>query len=247
VAALQSRVGQVLLSRLPTSDQAKVITLNSAGGAAADNNKSQYKSIVVVGPNKTWLNSAACLKIGRNLKGPLHYLALLAHIIPSFLRDPVYKLLSRYRTKLFGESPECRLWDDNWDTRFVDDGLFGGRSESDMNDPFADPNAPKVAEEVVEEDVDLLIGPNVHVGDMVRIVSTKPIVHTHVEGYKMNGLCSVGLVGRVTRVLESRAYPKNVAVRFDNVDCGGNGDEGGDVSSSLSFEAHFFPGQLRKE
>ena len=107
-----------------------------------------------------------------------------------------------------------------------------------------------------EEEVDLTIGPNVKVGDTVRIVSSKAIVHTHVDGYESNGLCSVGLVGKVSRVLEQRAYPKSVVVQFDNVDCGvGGGEEdsgsddgnGGEGGASLSFEAHFYPGQLRKE
>ena len=258
VAALQSRVGQILLSRLPRRDQAKVITLdsNNNGNNDSNNNKSnEFKSIVVIGPNSQyWLNSAACLKIGRNLRGPLKYLALLAHLIPSFIRDPIYKLLSKYRKKLFGESAECRLWDDNYDMRYVNDELFGGRGD-DSGDPFADPNAPKEEEEVDdEEEVDLTIGPNVKVGDTVRIVSSKAIVHTHVDGYEGNGLCSVGLVGTVSRVLEQRAYPKSVAVQFDNVDCGvgGEGDssddsDGGEGGASLSFEAHFYPGQLRKE
>ncbi len=258
VAALQSRVGQILLSRLPRRDQAKVITLDSNNGDSNNNKKSnEFKSIVVIGPNSQyWLNSAACLKIGRNLRGPLRYLALIAHLTPSFIRDPIYKLLSKYRKKLFGESAECRLWDDNYDMRYVNDELFGGRGDDD-GDPFADPNAPKEeeVEEEEEDEVDLTIGPNVKVGDTVRIVSSKAIVHTHVDGYESNGLCSVGLVGKVSRVLEQRAYPKSVVVQFDNVDCGvavGEGDSsddgnGGEGDASLSFEAHFYPGQLRKE
>lgn len=256
VAALQSRVGQILLSRLPRRDQAKVITLDSNDDNNGSNNKkksNEFKSIVVIGPNSQyWLNSAACLKIGRNLRGPLRYLALLAHLIPSFIRDPIYKLLSKYRKKLFGESAECRLWDDNYDMRYVNDELFGGRGD-DSGDPFADPNAPKEeVEEEEEEEVDLTIGPNVKVGDTVRIVSSKAIVHTHVDGYEGNGLCSVGLVGTVSRVLEQRAYPKSVVVQFDNVDCGvgggeGDSNDGGEGGASLSFEAHFYPGQLRKE
>jgi len=243
VAALQSKVGQLLLSRLPPSDMAKVLTLTDGGGgggsSSSDNNKNEYKSIVVAGDQSTWFNSAACIRIGRDLKGPLRYLALLASLIPSFLRDPLYKLLSKYRKRLFGESAECRLWDENYDMRFVDDGVLTGV----YRDPFADPNA--APDDNVDNDegaqVDLSIGPNVNVGDSVRVISSKPIVHTHVGGYETSGVCSVGLVGKVTRVLEQRAFPKNVAVKFDSVDCG----EG--VGSSLSFEAHFYPGQLCKE
>lgn len=133
--------------------------------------------------------------------------------------------------------------------RFVDDGVLTGV----FRDPFADPNAP--TEEEVEEDggdggevVDLTIGPSLKVGDNVKVISTKgkqskqPIVHTHVEGSD-GGVCSVGLVGKVVRVLPQKAYPKNVVVKFDNVDCGENDND----NDGLSFEAHFLPGQLCKE
>jgi len=240
VAALQSKVGQLLLSRLSSDDRAKVL-----GTTTND----EFKTIVVAGKQSTHFNSAACILIGRNLKGPLRYLALLASLIPSFIRDPLYKLLSRHRKRLFGESAECRLWDENYDMRFVDDGELTGV----YRDPFADPNADVVEEEDGsdgEDNVDFSVGPNVNVGDSVKVISSKekePIVHTHVEGSGDGGVCSIGLVGKVVRVLEQRAYPRgNVVVKFDNVDCGG-GDDDESSSSGLSFEAHFFPGQLRKE
>jgi hypothetical protein len=110
--------------------------------------------------------------------------------------------------------------------RFVDDGLLGGRSGEE--DPFADPSKV-VIEEVV--DVEKAMSPNE--GDVVRVVSSEPIVHSHVAGYD-EGLCSVGLVGRVTRVLNQRAFPKNVVVEFD-------------LEGGTKFEAHFYPGQVRRE
>ena len=117
----------------------------------------------------------------------------------------------------------------------MDDGLFGGKGSNDM-DPFADPSLK--AEEKEEDDdddgdVETAMPPSV--GDTVRVISSKPIIHTHVAGYE-EGLCSVGLVGTVTRVLEQRAYPKSVAVKFKL-----EKDEGGEI------EAHFYPGQGRKE
>lgn len=232
VAALQSRVGKVLLARLPTAQRETVLSITSGGGE-----DKAYKSIVVAGKDRTWLNSAACLRIGRELKGPLRYLALFASVFPAFIRDPMYKLLSRYRKKLFGESPECRLWDDNWDTRFIDDVLFGGREP----DPFADPNAP-VEEDDDEDSEDAPPGsPLLYEGDTVRVVSSSnPILHTHVSGYEGDGgICSVGMVGTVMRVLKRQAYPKNVVVKFL---MGGDGE-----NAPTSFEGHFSPGQLKKE
>ena len=95
VAALQSRVGQILLARLPSAQREAVLGSSSGDGGE------KYKSIVVAGRNKSWVNSDACLRIGRELSGPLRYLALLTHIIiPRLIRDIVYKFLSGQRTKL---------------------------------------------------------------------------------------------------------------------------------------------------
>jgi len=219
---------------------------NSNSMSKSSSGSGEFKTIVVATKQTTHFNSAACIYIGRNLSGPLRYLALLASLIPSFIRDPIYKLLSRHRKRFFGESAECRLWDENYERRFVDDGVLTGV----WRDPFADPNADDVGDDGGEGVVDLSVGPNLKVGDTVKVISkgqqSPPIVHTHVVKGNTNndggGVCSVGLVGKVVRLLEQRAYPKNVVVKFDNVDCGG--DEDDDVSS---FEAHFFPGQLRKE
>ncbi|KAL3809069.1 hypothetical protein ACHAXA_011424 [Cyclostephanos tholiformis] len=228
-----------------------------AGGGEASSSGpggEEYKSIVVAGPSRTWINSDACLRIGREMRGPLRYLALLASLIPKFVRDPIYRLMSRYRGRLFGKSAECRLWDDNWDTRFVDDANFGGRGND--ADPFADPNivaASSGGDEDYDDDDDWVEAtpgaPPLRVGDRVRVISPRPILHSHVEGYEAgDGLCSVGLLGTVTRVLERRSYPKNVAVRFELEGVGGVVEGGGGMTTEpTSFEAHFFPGQLRRE
>ena len=258
VAAMQSRVGRILLARLPPRQREAVLGLGGGGGGDGE----RYRSIVVAGPDRAWINSDACLRIGREMRGPLRYLSLLAGFVPRTVRDAAYKLVSRYRGKLFGRSAECRLWDDNWDTRFVDDANFGGRGENrNDDDPFADPSLAKAASspsssvECEDDDDDGDGGgaaalppgtPPVRTGDVVRVVSSRPILHTHVDGHEDAGICSVGLVGTVTRVLEGRAYPKNVAVRFELPTIGGGVEEANPPSVS-SFEAHFFPGQLRKE
>ena len=256
VAAMQSRVGRILLARLPPRQRRAVLGLSGEGEGGE-----KYRSIVVAGPDRSWINSDACLRIGREMRGPLRYLSLLAGIVPRVIRDAAYKLVSRYRGKLFGRSAECRLWDDNWDTRFVDDANFGGRG-GNGDDPFADPSLAEAASSAEGEDDDDDDGgggggagapppgtPPVRTGDVVRVVSPRPILHTHVDGHGGGGICSVGLVGTVTRVLEGRSYPKNVAVRFElpseNTDVGAGG--GGGPTPPSSFEAHFFPGQLRKE
>ncbi len=74
----------MLLARLPEEQRASVLSIEGGGGG-----EKSYKSIVVAGEDRTWLNSAACLRIGRELRGPLRYLALLAGLVPVFIRDQV--------------------------------------------------------------------------------------------------------------------------------------------------------------
>lgn len=114
VAALQSGVGRLLIARLP-EDVAKQAVCRETG---------EYKSIVVQGDGEAWVGSRAVLKIGRQLRGPLGWLARLGSCVPAALRDPVYTFVSRRRKRWFGASDQCRLWDDNWDTRFVPDDVL---------------------------------------------------------------------------------------------------------------------------
>ena len=115
VAALQSGVGRLLIARLP-EDVAKQAVCRETG---------EYKSIVVQGDGEAWVGSRAVLKIGRQLRGPLGWLARLGSCVPAALRDPVYTFVSRRRKRWFGASDQCRLWDDNWEQRFVDDAALG--------------------------------------------------------------------------------------------------------------------------
>ena len=116
VAALQSTVGQLLLSRLPEDVRAQTV----------DASTGEYTSILVAGPDRAWWGSSAVLKIGRNLKGPLGWLAVLGTLVPWFARDFVYRAISKRRKNWFGAADQCRLWDDNWDRRFVSDASIGG-------------------------------------------------------------------------------------------------------------------------
>lgn len=40
-------------------------------------------------------------------------------VVPPFLRDKFYDFVAANRYNWFGEAPECRLWDDRFDERFV--------------------------------------------------------------------------------------------------------------------------------
>ena len=195
IAALQSRVGALLLARLDDRTRKEVLRNAAMGG-------DQYKSIVVCGPKRTWTNTAAVLKMGRSMGFPFRPLALVAWLIPPFIRNLVYRWLSRNRKRLFGERDECRLWDDRWDTRFVDDSLLGGEG-SRGGDLFANPNAP--APSTGDEDEGL----SIEKGDKVRITSPEAVVVRHAEAFP-EGVCLSGCTGVVKEV-----NANNLVVRFD--------------------------------
>ena len=195
IAALQSRVGTLLLARLNDRTRKDVLRNAALGG-------DQYKSIVVCGPSRTWTNTAAVLKMGRSMGFPFRPLALVAWLIPPFIRNLVYRWLSRNRKRLFGERDECRLWDDRWDTRFVDDSLLGGQG-SQGGDLFADSNAP--APSAGDEDGGQSIGK----GDQVRITYPEAVVVRHAAAFP-KGVCISGCSGVVKEV-----NANNLVVRFD--------------------------------
>ena len=147
-AALQSRVGDLLLRRMSDELRYQVLTKvdnKTEGGEERDAGveEEKYKSIVVCGPDKTYIRSSAVFQILSSLSGPskrlkvVQYLALLGYVLPTRLRDGVYEIISKRRKKWFGTSDECLLWDDNFEQRFVDDGVLTGT----YRDPFANPHA----------------------------------------------------------------------------------------------------------
>ncbi len=54
------------------------------------------------------LRSDAALAVCQRLGG-IWWLLSLARFVPRFLRDPVYRLVARYRYRVFGQRETCRL------------------------------------------------------------------------------------------------------------------------------------------
>ena len=77
------------------------------------------KTIVYLRGDKIYLRSDAALEISKELNGlwPLLY---FFKVIPRFLRDAVYDLISQHRYQWFGESDECWLPSPDLNSRFVD-------------------------------------------------------------------------------------------------------------------------------
>lgn len=94
------------------SDKIKFISLQSD---EADNllkqngvNAIDYSTIYFLADGKLYSESSAILRIFSYLKMP-YPLFRLAIIIPRFIRDYLYKVISRNRYRLFGKSDTCRI------------------------------------------------------------------------------------------------------------------------------------------
>ena len=226
-AALQSRVGDLLLRRM--SDELRAQVLASPlddGGEAAE----RYKSMVVCGRDATYIRSSAVYCILQSLDGSsskrlrlVQYLALIGYVLPTRARDRVYQFVSKRRKSWFGSSDECLLWDDRFEDRFVDDGVLTGS----YRDPFANPHA----EVVVPASADLFRGDFSPVrGDSVRIIwpstdgtmSADPSVSYDSEF--PDGICLIGGTGKISTV----DLPMRVVLRVDRESIGLAADEKGD-------------------
>jgi predicted DCC family thiol-disulfide oxidoreductase YuxK len=101
-ASLQSEAGQALLRLhgLRTGD---------------------FDSVVLVDDGRVRTKSTAALAIAARLSGPWPALSAL-RFIPTFLRDPVYDLVARYRYRVFGRSEECMVPTPEMRARFLEGG-----------------------------------------------------------------------------------------------------------------------------
>lgn len=81
--------------------------------------RESFQSIILIRGNHYDQRSNAALEIARKLKGgwPLLY---GFKILPRFLRDSVYNLISRNRYKLFGKKDACWIPTPELKSRFLD-------------------------------------------------------------------------------------------------------------------------------
>jgi predicted DCC family thiol-disulfide oxidoreductase YuxK len=233
-AALQSRVGDLLLRRMSDELRVQVMTSSSSSSAlpldkvSEEIEEEKYKSMVVCDKDTTFIKSSAVYKILQSLDVSsssskrlrmIQYLALIGYILPTSIRDKIYNFVSKRRRKWFGTSNECLLWDENFEDRFVDDGLLTGR----YRDPFANPHETKVvaSPNLFESD-----SPPVR-GDKVRIIwpaitDSEPSV-TY-ESDIPDGVCLISANGIITTV----DLPMRVVVRVDRESIGYGPDINGD-------------------
>ncbi|MEO7522862.1 MAG: thiol-disulfide oxidoreductase DCC family protein [Ferruginibacter sp.] len=88
-ASLQSEPGQKLLRQfnLATND---------------------FNSFVLIQGSVAYTKSTAALKVAKQLKGAITLLYGFI-IVPAFIRDAIYKFISRNRYKWFGKRDECMI------------------------------------------------------------------------------------------------------------------------------------------
>jgi predicted DCC family thiol-disulfide oxidoreductase YuxK len=76
---------------------------NLRGGPSA-----AFDTLVFFDDGAVYLRSTAVLKITASLGG-FYRVASLGLLIPLFLRDGIYRLVARYRYRLFGKRETCRI------------------------------------------------------------------------------------------------------------------------------------------
>ncbi len=65
-------------------------------------------SVILLENDKAYIRSRAAIKISARLTWPWKIVSIL-RILPSFLIDPLYKLIARNRYKFWGKSNECMI------------------------------------------------------------------------------------------------------------------------------------------
>jgi predicted DCC family thiol-disulfide oxidoreductase YuxK len=97
-ASLQSKLGEQLIQHI--ADQ----TLDS---------------VILLFQNKYYTESSAILKIASILGFP-YSLAMIAYVIPAFLRNMMYRFIAKNRYKWFGKKEACMLPDPALKSRFLE-------------------------------------------------------------------------------------------------------------------------------
>ena len=66
------------------------------------------QGLVLVEGGQTFLNSEAAVRVALYLRRPWRWFAVL-RLAPSWLREPVYRIVARQRYRLFGKRDACPL------------------------------------------------------------------------------------------------------------------------------------------
>ncbi|MGE7111404.1 thiol-disulfide oxidoreductase DCC family protein [Lysinibacillus sp. NPDC047702] len=97
-ASIQSDVGQALLAKYNVSEN--------------------VDSVILIEHGKAYVESTAALRISRKLDG-LWSICYLFIIVPSYLRNIVYRAVAKNRYRLFGQKKICLLPTSSQQKRFL--------------------------------------------------------------------------------------------------------------------------------
>jgi predicted DCC family thiol-disulfide oxidoreductase YuxK len=99
-APLQSEAGLRLLEGAFGKEGAREIRESGAGGSP--------DTLVFIEDHRGVTRSSAVLRIARYLRAPWRWSAVLV-VVPSILRDLVYRFVAKNRYRWFGKSETCRV------------------------------------------------------------------------------------------------------------------------------------------
>jgi len=98
-ASLQSETGKKYLNKFQLSEN-------------------EFSSFILIENEKVFTKSTAALKVIKKLKGPIKMLYVLI-VIPGFLRNIVYNIISTNRYKWFGKGSVCIIPDEKIVSKFL--------------------------------------------------------------------------------------------------------------------------------
>lgn len=105
-AALQTEVAKAQLAVLNIEEKRAASSKNQQVSLTA--HEQQLNTIILLENGKTYDRSTAALRIARRLSGvwPLLYIFI---IIPPFIRDFLYELISKNRYRIWGKQESCMV------------------------------------------------------------------------------------------------------------------------------------------
>jgi predicted DCC family thiol-disulfide oxidoreductase YuxK len=107
-------------------DPKKKLRFTTLQGEAAGTLLPQYKiaptdlsTVVVIENGKAYTQSSAALRVARHLSGGWKLFYGLI-VVPKFIRDGLYNIISRYRYKWFGKKDVCMIPTPELKERFLE-------------------------------------------------------------------------------------------------------------------------------
>lgn len=101
-ASLQSKIGKSFLIR--------------SGKETSD-----LSSIVLIDNDNAYFKADAVIRIAHKLNYPLNVLSFAGRMVPGFFKNIAYEYVSKNRYRFGVIEDSCRLFDDNFDSRFIRD------------------------------------------------------------------------------------------------------------------------------